>query len=192
MRHQQGINLIEVMVTVAITSIGLLGLNSLQLQANRSTQDSGNRSQAVWMLEDMANRIRANNISVFAYDTDGAAVDCDNVPARICSSYHDGSARVIADEACTNNDMAISDLWEVACGFGAEVAASDLTRGNAVDFIANPELTIDVDDATRQVIMTLSWDVRTGGTDANNQTIYASDSAAITTRRATITSVIQP
>lgn len=190
-KKQRGINLIEVMVTMAITSIGLLGLNSLQLQANRSTQDSGNRSQAVWMLEDMANRIRANNISVAAYDTGGDVVDCDNPPARICSAYHTGEDRMAADVTCTNDDMALSDLWEVACGFGADVDGSDVTRSSPVDFIANPELQVDV-GANNQVTLTLSWDVRTGGVDENNQTVYSAESADITERRAVITSVFQP
>ena len=170
-RLQQGINLVEVMVTVAITSIGLLGLNSLQLQANRSTQDSGNRSQAIWMLEDMTNRIRANNIALASYDTGGAAVSCANPPALICSAYNDGNARIPA-AACTNDQLAASDLWEVACGFGSNVAGSSVTRSSATDFIANPALIVTV-NADNNVNLNLSWDVRTGGQDADGNTIYA-------------------
>jgi type IV pilus assembly protein PilV len=168
---QRGINLVEVMVTVAITSIGLLGLNSLQLQANRSTQDSGNRSQATWMLEDITNRIRANNIALVSYDTGGAAVNCANPPANICSAYHDGSARVQAD-FCDNAQLAASDLWEVACGFGSNVASSSSTRSSAADFVANPSLIVTI-NADNSVNLNLSWDVRTGGQDANGNTIYA-------------------
>lgn len=189
--HQRGVNLVEVLVTIAITSIGLLGLNALQLQANRSTQDSGNRSQAVWMLEDMANRIRANNIALPAYDTGGNPVSCANAPSSVCASYHTGNARVNANAACNNNDLAQWDLWEVACGVGANVNSSAVTRSHSVDFIANPELTVDV-NAANQVTLTLSWDVRSGGVDSDNNTVYASGSANIDARRAILTSVIQP
>lgn len=167
---QRGINLVEVMVTVAITSIGLLGLNSLQLQANRSTQDSGNRSQAVWMIEDITNRIRANNIALASYDTAGAAVNCDNPPANICSAFHNGTVRVAAD-ACTNAQLAISDLWEVACGFDSNVANSSITRSGAADFIANPALIVTL-NADNSVNLNLSWDIRTGGQDANGGAVY--------------------
>lgn len=191
LRDQRGVNLIEVLVTIVITSIGLLGLNALQLQANRSTQDSGNRSQAVWMLEDMANRIRANNINTQSYHTGVNPVSCNAAPARVCASYHNGSNRVNANDDCDNADLAQWDLWEVACGVGANVNNSDVTRSNAVDFIANPELTVAV-NANSQVTLTLSWDVRSGGVDDNNETVYATDSANIETRRAIMTSVIQP
>jgi type IV pilus assembly protein PilV len=41
----KGLSLIEVLVTITITSIGLMGLVSLQMQAVRATTDSGNHSQ---------------------------------------------------------------------------------------------------------------------------------------------------
>ncbi|MCD8523288.1 MAG: type IV pilus modification protein PilV [Saccharospirillaceae bacterium] len=168
---QRGINLVEVMVTVAITSIGLLGLNSLQLQANRSTQDSGNRSQAIWMIEDITNRIRANNIALASYDTAGAAVNCANRPANICSAFHNGTVRVAA-AACNNAQLAASDLWEVACGFGGNVPGSTTTRSSAADFIANPALIVTL-NPDNSVNLNLSWDVRTGGLDADGNAVYA-------------------
>ena len=179
------------MVTVTITTIGLLGLSSLQLKANRSTLDSGNRSQAVWMIEDMANRIRANNISTADYDTGGNPVSCAAAPAKICTAYNDGSTRRTAATDCSGSEQAVSDLWEVACGFGSSVASSMVTRSSATDFIANPELTVSVDTNNRAVL-TLSWDVRTSGTNNAGNAVYFSDSNNITSHRATISSVIQP
>lgn len=190
-RFQVGINLIEVMVTVAITSIGLLGLSSLQLQANRSTLDSGNRSLAVWMMEDLSNRIRANAISAPAYDTGGVAYACGNTPAKICTAYHSGSSRVAANLTCSNDEQAASDLWEVACGFSPSVSGSSTTRSSAADFIAGPELTVSFNALTNEITTTLSWDVRSSGTDANGNQVYVNDSS-VTTRRATISSVFQP
>jgi len=188
---QRGINMVEVMVTIVITSIGLLGLSSLQLQANRSTHDSGNRSQAVWMLEDMANRVRANTVALASYDTGNDPVSCNNAPAKICTAHHDGNNRIAAAADCTNDEMALSDLWEVACGFGAAVNNSSVTRSSPTDFIANPELIVGVNNANNQVTITLSWDVRTSGTDQQGATVYA-NTGNITDRRATLTSVIQP
>ena len=190
-KNQRGINMVELMVTVAITAIGLLGLNSLQLQATRSTQDSGNRSQAIWMLEDMANRIRSNNVSVADYNTGANPVGCNAAPARICTAWNDGSRRIAAADKCSSAEQAASDLWEVSCGFGGNVAGSIATFGSAADFIAGPALTV-VPDANNRTTLTLSWDVRTSGTDANGNAIYASNNDNIANRRATITTVIQP
>ncbi len=189
-KKQRGINMIEVLVTIVITSIGLLGLNSLQLQASRSTLDSGNRSQAVWILEDLTNRMRANLIGIQDYDTNGAMV-CGTAPTN-CSSYHDGTNKVAATNNCTAADQAASDLHEVLCGFRASTAGSnDIIFSSAANFIANPELTVAV-DANNSTKITLSWDIRTSGVDSNNQAVYASDSSNISTQRATISAEAHP
>src|SRR5690554_1070475 len=67
-RHK-GFSMIEVLVTIFITVIGLLGISSLQLQSNRAVQDSGNKSQAIWILKDLSNRINANSSALSDYAT---------------------------------------------------------------------------------------------------------------------------
>src|SRR5690554_8096247 len=109
-KKQRGINMIEVLVTIVITSVGLLGLNSLQLQASRSTLDSGNRSQAVWILEDLTNRMRANLVGIQDYDTDGKK-NCSSLSVSThCSSFHNGTNKVMAANSCTATQQAKSDL----------------------------------------------------------------------------------
>lgn len=191
LKHQAGINLVEVLVTVVITSIGLLGLSSLQLQANRSTFDSGNRSQALWILEDLTNRIRANAVALDDYDTGNAAVQCNALPAKMCMSYHSGSNRVSSNSTCTNAELAHFDLWEVACGLNSNVAGSVTTRASAAHFIANPTLSVQVNN-DRSVSLTLEWDTRTVGTDAAGNTIYSNKSGNIQAMRSSLTSVMQP
>src|SRR5690554_7135901 len=119
LKTQRGISMVEVFVTIVITSVGLLGLNSLQLQASRSTLDSGNRSQAVWVLEDLTNRMRANIVGIEHYGTGSTAMKCGGTMPTMCSSYHDGSNKVLAAANCGNEEQAKSDLHEVLCGFGA-------------------------------------------------------------------------
>jgi len=191
--------LIEVLVTLAITTIGLVGLSAMLIEANRMSQDSGNRSQAVWMVEDLTNRIRANREEFMSYDTGGSPVDCAATPATNCAAYFDGSSQVAA-AACSNQELAEYDLWDVACNRTTTISGSDVVRNGATSFIANPELivTIALSDITRQEIITitLSWDSRTGGTDKNGNRIYISDSSLvateITTRRESIQSDFTP
>ena len=181
--------MVEVLVTIVITSVGLLGLNSLQLQASRSTLDSGNRSQAVWILEDLTNRMRANLVGIDEYDT-GGDMTCGTAPT-ICSSYHNGSAKVMAATSCNAQAQAKSDLHEVLCGFGAAVSGSEVTFSSAANFIANPILNVTV-DANKNAKITLSWDVRTSGQDTSGKAVYAADSTNLTTQRASISTEVHP
>lgn len=52
--------LIEVLVTLVIISVGLLGVAALQLTTVRNNQDAYVRSQAAMLASDMLDRMRAN------------------------------------------------------------------------------------------------------------------------------------
>lgn len=56
----RGFTLIEVLVTIVILAIGLLGLAGLQVTSLNNQLESYQRAQAILLLEDMANRIRSN------------------------------------------------------------------------------------------------------------------------------------
>jgi type IV pilus assembly protein PilV len=116
-KKSAGLTLIEVLVTIVITSIGLMGLLSLQMQALKATQDAGNYSHATWILNDLASRIRANRNASLSYT---AAINCPanpaiGIPAVVCSNYATGSSRV-SSAVCTGPELAAWDLFEVACG----------------------------------------------------------------------------
>jgi len=57
---QAGFTLIEVLVTVVVIAIGLLGLAGLQVATVNNQFEAYQRAQALMLLEDMSNRIRAN------------------------------------------------------------------------------------------------------------------------------------
>jgi type IV pilus assembly protein PilV len=108
----KGLSLIEVLVTITITSIGLMGLVSLQMQSVRATTDSGNRSQAVWVFNDIINRIHANEAFSDSYTSIGP-IACDAIlPA--CSRHHNGTV-VVNPANCTGEQQAAWDKYEVAC-----------------------------------------------------------------------------
>lgn len=65
-----GFSLIEVLVTIVILMIGLLGLAGLQGKAMTSQMEAYQRSQALILLNDMADRINANRTNAAAYVTD--------------------------------------------------------------------------------------------------------------------------
>lgn len=59
-RHlQRGVSLIEVLVSVLIFSVGLLGLAALQLNSMKANQTAGVRSHATFLAYEMGDRMRA-------------------------------------------------------------------------------------------------------------------------------------
>lgn len=67
--RQQGVLLIEVLVTMIIVVLGLLGLAGLQVQLQKNEMESYQRSQALLLLNDMANRIATNRNVAASYVT---------------------------------------------------------------------------------------------------------------------------
>lgn len=60
MKHEKGLSLIEVLVTLLITSVGLLGLAALQGRSLQFNHGAYLRSQANILAYDMADRMRLN------------------------------------------------------------------------------------------------------------------------------------
>ncbi len=74
-RHASGFTLIEVLVSVLVLSIGLLGLASLQATSLRYNNDSSAQTQAAYLASDMADRMRANLSEAANYPGTPAAAD---------------------------------------------------------------------------------------------------------------------
>ena len=86
--------MLEVLVTIVIISIGLLGLAGLQSKLQVSEMEAYQRSQALLLLDDMANRITINRINAFNYVTDdylGFGMDCPEAAADASLEEKDAS-----------------------------------------------------------------------------------------------------
>jgi type IV pilus assembly protein PilV len=64
--QQRGMTLIEILVAIVVLSIGLLGLAGLQLKGIQVNQGSTYRSQAAVLVEDIADRMRADRTGTIA------------------------------------------------------------------------------------------------------------------------------
>lgn len=60
---QRGISMLEVLVTLFIVAIGVLGLAGLQARATNAEFESYQRSQAIILVNDMVERIRTNRVN---------------------------------------------------------------------------------------------------------------------------------
>lgn len=68
---QRGALMIEVLVTILILAIGLMGLMQMQTRLQKSEMESYQRTQAVILLNDMASRLATNRLEIASYETDG-------------------------------------------------------------------------------------------------------------------------
>ena len=75
-KKQAGSSLLEVLVTVIITAIGLLGLALLQNTGLRASYDSYARTQGGFLSADLADRVRANPSVNYALTTNPSEPDC--------------------------------------------------------------------------------------------------------------------
>jgi len=69
LRAQRGTTLLEVLITLVILAIGLLGLAGLQTRLQASEMEAYQRAQALILLNDMASRITTNRANAASYAT---------------------------------------------------------------------------------------------------------------------------
>jgi len=127
-RTQKGFNLIEVLMTLVVVSVGLLSAASLQLLSKRSNFDAAQRTTAAHLAEDLFSRMRTNGNGLINYipggtlggDVLGAAppVDCQD-PLADCSSVQ----------------LAAYDLWHWEQQLDG---AFETTGGQATGGLTNP------------------------------------------------------
>ena len=65
--RQAGFNLLEVLVSVLIVTVGLLGLAGTQVVAQRAEQESYQRAQAMILMSDIVDRMNANRKVAVCY-----------------------------------------------------------------------------------------------------------------------------
>jgi type IV pilus assembly protein PilV len=110
-RHSTGFGMVEVLVTLVLLSVGLMGIAKLQLVSLRSVHASTVRGQAVLLAYDLADRMRANRFGV---------VDLDGVEVGLYNGADNATYQLPALNGCTEGAGATADCTV------AEVAAHDM------------------------------------------------------------------
>ncbi len=122
-----GISLLEVLITILIMAIGMLGIAALQIKSLSITKESYSRSQAVAVLADASARIRANRdflavdqASTVVVDESGNNVDLANPYTNNKSSgeFYEWceitSTSYVPKSSCTGScdsrDLALADM----------------------------------------------------------------------------------
>jgi len=136
---ESGATLIEVLVTIVILTIGLLGAAALQVRMHLAQAESYHRSHAVLLLQDMVDRINANRNDALNYVTAGALGTGNKV--QDCSGLT-GAAR----DHCE---------WNNALLGTAESTASGQQAGGMID--ARGCITNVVATMPREFVVAVTW-----------------------------------
>ena len=120
LRLQRGVTLVELLVSVFVFAIGVLGFSALQTRSLQATADNAQREAVAWMADSLVGRIRANRAGLQDYVN---AIDAFNTAGNSCAAVaqptncgqNQGAATVAA---CTAQELAVYDLWDLYCNTG--------------------------------------------------------------------------
>jgi type IV pilus assembly protein PilV len=149
-RSQFGFSLIEVMVSVLVTSVSVLGMAGMQITAKRAGHEAIQRTTATAMAMDMLERMRSNPQMLASYATTGLGGGTITIePTPGCSND--------TTDACTAEQLAAHDLWEWEQAIDGttetrEVSGSTVSTGG----LLNPTGCVSV--AAGVVTITMAWE----------------------------------
>ena len=162
-----GFTLIEVLITVVILSIGLLGMAGIQIQGLRGTTSSSVRSQATILANDIAERIRMNvdglsiednplnndysNVNITRDNQGNPTFICSEATAPTFCSAVSGGGEVAS---CNTAQMTAFDIYEFACGLGH--------NGGVINLLPNGTASIRCNDVANcgpgsELMININW-----------------------------------
>ena len=145
--RQVGFSLLEVMISLLVLAIGMLGLGGLQVTALKGTTRAHSRTIATMYAMELADRMRAN-------------------PAGVSGGFYGGSTSCSGGEYCRNStyctpqQVAIFDLQEVLCG-SKRTSLSERSNGIKQALPKGTlEISCNVDCSANKAIhnITITWD----------------------------------
>lgn len=146
-RSGRGFSLIEVLVALVVTSIGLLGLAAMQLVALKQNYNAYSRSEAVQISHAIIESMRANRGAALAGDYDinfadpppigisVAARDLGYWRQRIAATLPDGTGAIDVD--AIDGTVTVVVRWDDARG---ETGPENPAPGDALEFLVVTEL----------------------------------------------------
>lgn len=131
-RRFAGFTLLEVLVSIVVFSIGLIGIAKLQIVSKQSSYDSLQRVIATSLVQSIVDRMRSNGTELATYvTTDGSSTlgggTISTEPTPTC----------VAGNTCTALQLALHDRWEIE---QAVDGVAETNGGNSVGGLASPTI----------------------------------------------------
>ena len=149
-RQQAGLTLVEVLVSVVILLVGLLGLAALMTSSQKAESESYQRAQALLLLQDMVGRINANRAVAACY---AITIDA-STGTPYLGVGADVSGLVCGVGSATANTRAIQDLVD----WSDLLAGASETAGGNVGAMVGARGCVTEDDAANRIYtVSVAW-----------------------------------
>lgn len=147
--RQKGFSLVEVMVSVLVTSVSVVGMAGMQVTSKRAGYEAIQRTSATSMAMDVLERIRSNPRVLSSYAAAGLGGSTITVePSPNCSND--------TTEICTAGQLAAHDLWEWEQAIDGLAETRDISGTTvATGGLLNPTGCIEV--SGNMVTVTMAW-----------------------------------
>ncbi len=133
-KFEQGSTLLEALVALFILAVGMLGMLALQTKSIQFNQSAFSYTQAVFLANDIAERIHRNPGLGASYLTANIP---SSAPAQNCNT-----------SACNPSQLALWDMYSIAQNTGAALPGGKITftqvTFNSLPFV---QITIHFDDS---------------------------------------------
>ena len=144
-RRQQGVTLIEVMISAVVVSIGLLGVFQLHLVAKRGSYESFQYTQAHALATDIVERMRANSSQLSAYVSGDYGVGDSAAPAASCANL------TTKEGGCAAAEMV---QWDQHLWHHMLTGSDEMIGHRAIGGANGMRGCVTVSDATVEVVVT--------------------------------------
>lgn len=143
---QRGGTLIEVLISIVLVLVALLGTAGLIARSGQTEMESYQRGQALTLLQDMVSRLNANRqvIGCYASGTNATVMGTATVPPAACTSGTDAQRAVAAADLAA---------WSAALLGSAEADGSNKV-GAMIGALGCIEA---IDAATQTYRVTVAW-----------------------------------
>ena len=141
-RRQRGISLIESLIALVITALGILGVVGVQMRTLTDTSSTVRRAQAIRLIEDLSERMKVNPNAIATLDN---YLTTFTEKSSALSKPSDNCAN-----GCTRADQARYDRYRW------KQAVETLPTGKAQVFIPPAEASIDA-QGRRQLGVMIAW-----------------------------------
>lgn len=156
-RHQKGITLLESLVAIVVSALGILGILGVQMRTLTDTQTTASRAQAIRLIEDLSERLRVNPNSLI------------NI-ANYTSSYTDTAEEYASVTNCTSTPCTPAQQADYDLQQWKSTLEQSLPAGQASIFLAPGETA----DSNRRLLgVIVAWrenereDTKTDDIDAS-------------------------
>lgn len=181
LRRQQGVTLVELLVSVFVFAIGVLGFTALQTRSLQANYDNVQREAVTWMADSLVGRIRSNPGALASYETQLS--DFDECPVDPGNNCIQDQGQPGTGAFCNAQDIAAFDVWDALCNMG-DPDADPPVISNTSGFDTINNLNIDMTcsaggcPAGSSVTLVFSWCAKSFEVEADGAAASANDCSA--------------